>query len=212
MTPRERFLKVFRGEMPDRMPVTLHMFDHARFVTKVYPEVDPLDYSAINLKSIELAKELGADVFARMLYDANDPITIKMGGLDVDQQTENWEVQTEEIQEGSTLIKRAYLMDAESIWTMIAAIVGIGVGLIKGRVLFSRSCKKNIERIKTLTDPSVWQFFRPGMLIFLAIMISAGAWMSRAAAGNYTFLCLVGALDLSISFALLTSSIVFWKK
>ena len=113
---------------------------------------------------------------------------------------------------GSTLIKRAYLMDAESIWTMIAALVGIGAGLIKGRVLFSRSCKKNIERIKTLTDPSVWQFFRPGMLIFLAIMISAGAWMSRAAAGNYTFLCLVGALDLSISFALLTSSIVFWKK
>jgi hypothetical protein len=33
--------------------------------------------------------------------------------------------------------------------------------------------------------------------------------MSRAAAGNYTYLCLVGALDLSISFALLTSSIVF---
>jgi hypothetical protein len=47
------------------------------------------------------------------------------------------------------------------------------------------------------------------MLIFLAIIIPTGAWMSRAAAGNFTYLCLVGALDLSISFALLTSSIVF---
>jgi hypothetical protein len=35
--------------------------------------------------------------------------------------------------------------------------------------------------------------------------------MSRAAAGNFTFLCLVGALDLSIACALLSSSIVFWK-
>ncbi len=113
---------------------------------------------------------------------------------------------------GSALIKHAYLMDAESIWTVIAALVGIGVGLIKGRVLFSRSCKKNIERIKTIADPSVWQCFRPGMLIFLAIVIPTGAWMSRAAAGNYILLCLVGSLDLSISFALLTSSIVFWKR
>ena len=113
---------------------------------------------------------------------------------------------------GSALIKHAYLMDAESIWTLIAAIVGIGVGLIKGSVLFSRSCKKTIERIRTIAYPSVWQCFRPGMLIFLAVMISAGAWMSRAAAGNYLLLCLVGALDLSISFALFTSSSVFWKK
>ena len=113
---------------------------------------------------------------------------------------------------GSALIKHAYLMDVESIWTVIAALVGIGAGLIKGSVLFSRSCKKNIERIKTIADPSVWQCFRPIVLIFLAIMISAGAWMSRAAAGNYILLCLVGSLDLSISFALLTSSIVFWKR
>ncbi len=113
---------------------------------------------------------------------------------------------------GGSLIKHAYLMDAESIWAVISAVVGIGAGLIKGKFLFNRSCKKNIERIKTIANPSVWQCFRPGMLIFLAIMISAGAWMSRAAAGNYILLCLVGSLDLSISFALLTSSIVFWKK
>jgi uroporphyrinogen-III decarboxylase len=95
------------------MPVTLHMFDHARFVTKVYPDVDPLDYSTINLKSIELSRQLGADVFARMLYDANDPIHIFMGGLVTDQQTDEWQVRTEEIQEESTLIRRSVIRTPE---------------------------------------------------------------------------------------------------
>jgi hypothetical protein len=49
------------------------------------------------------------------------------------------------------------------------------------------------------------------MLIFLAIIIPTGAWMSKSAAGNYTLLCLVGALDLSIALALLTSSTAFWN-
>jgi hypothetical protein len=50
------------------------------------------------------------------------------------------------------------------------------------------------------------------MLIFLALIIPTGAWMSRAAAGNLMFLSLVGTLDLSVACALLSSSIVFWKR
>jgi hypothetical protein len=110
---------------------------------------------------------------------------------------------------GSALIKSAYAIDSQSLWTFAAPLLGVIAGLLKGKFLFSKSCKKNIKRIRLLDDPRVWHCFRPGMLIFLAIIIPAGAWMSRAAAGNFTYLCLVGALDLSISFALLTSSIVF---
>jgi hypothetical protein len=110
---------------------------------------------------------------------------------------------------GSALIKSAYMIDAQSLWTFAAPFLGVIAGLLKGKFLFSKSCRKNIQRIRSLTSPRVWQCFRPGMLIFLAIIIPTGAWMSRAAAGNFTYLCLVGALDLSISFALLTSSIVF---
>jgi hypothetical protein len=110
---------------------------------------------------------------------------------------------------GSALIKSAYVIDAQSLWTFAAPLLGVIAGLLKGKFLFSKSCKKNIQRIRSLANPHVWQCFRPGMLIFLAIIIPTGAWMSRAAAGNFTYLCLVGALDLSISFALLTSSIVF---
>ena len=113
---------------------------------------------------------------------------------------------------GGALIKNVYALDAQSIWTYLAPILGILIGLLKGRFLFSKSCEKNISRIKTLSDPRLRQCFRPGMLIFLAIIIPTGAWMSRAAAGNFTFLCLVGALDLSIACALLSSSIVFWRR
>jgi hypothetical protein len=112
---------------------------------------------------------------------------------------------------GGALIKDAYSIDAQSVWTYIAALVGVIAGLLKGMSIFNKSCKKNINRIHALPNPRIWQCFRPGILIFLAIIIPAGAWMSKAAAGNYTLLCFVGALDLSISFALLTSGLVFWK-
>ena len=112
---------------------------------------------------------------------------------------------------GGALINNAYALNPQSMWTYLAPILGIIIGLLKGRFLFSRSCEKNIKRIRALDHPRNWQCFRPGFLIFLAIIIPTGAWMSRAAAGNFTFLCLVGALDLSIACALLSSSIVFWK-
>jgi uncharacterized membrane protein len=112
---------------------------------------------------------------------------------------------------GCALVKNAYLIDPQSIWTYIAPILGTIIGLAKGKFLFSKSCQKNIKRIKALTNPRIWQCFRPGMLTFLGVVIPTGAWMSRAAVGNSTFLCLVGALDLSIACALLSSSIVFWK-
>ena len=112
---------------------------------------------------------------------------------------------------GSALIKSAHLMDPESMWAYTSGAAGILLGLIKGKYLFSKACSKNIKRIRTLEDPRIWQCFRPGMLLFLAIIIPTGAWMSRASAGNYTLLCLVGALDLSIALALLSSSILFWS-
>ena len=112
---------------------------------------------------------------------------------------------------GGALVKGAYLIDAESVWTYASPVIGIVAGVLKGIFLFGKSCKKNIKRIRALDNPRVWQCFRPGMLIFLALIIPTGAWMSRASAGSYTLLCLVGALDLSISFALLTSTIVFFQ-
>ena len=99
---------------------------------------------------------------------------------------------------GGVLINNVYAIDAQSIGIYLAPILGIILGLLKGRFFFSQRCRKNIKRIKALSNPRIWQCFRPGMLIFLFIIIPTGTWMSRTAAGNVTVLCLVGTLDLSI--------------
>ncbi len=107
MTARERFLKVLKGEMPDRVPVTLFIQDQGHFLSQNYPQVDPWDYETLQLKVIELQKQLGADVFVRMLFGVNDPFWIHFGGLNVAQQSENWEVTSEEVQNGNTRITRS---------------------------------------------------------------------------------------------------------
>ena len=117
MTSRERFLKVFNGEIPDRVPVTFFILDQGHFLTQVYPDLDPWDFHTLQLKVIEIQKQLGADVFVRMLFDINDPLHIHMGGLDVSQQTENWEVKTEEVHNGNTLIKRSTIKTPDGVLT-----------------------------------------------------------------------------------------------
>jgi hypothetical protein len=112
---------------------------------------------------------------------------------------------------GGSLVQGAYAIDSQSAWAYGAPLLGVIIGLVKARFIFNHACRKNIIRIRSLANPRIWQFFRPGMLIFLAIIIPAGAWMSRAAAGNFGYLCFVAVLDLSIATALLTSSRAFWQ-
>jgi hypothetical protein len=112
---------------------------------------------------------------------------------------------------GGTLVRDAYLIDSRSLWTIVAPVLGFSVGLLKAKFIFRKNCEKNIQRIKALPNPRIWQFLRPRMLLFLAILIPAGILMSKIAAGNYTLLCFVGALDLSIFAALLTSGVAYWK-
>ena len=112
----------------------------------------------------------------------------------------------------AALIKEAYTLNPVSFWIYLAPVLGIAIGLIKTLLIFNHACKKNIKRIHALIHPRIWQFFRPGMFIFLAIIIPAGAMMSRMAAGKFGWLCAVAVLDLSIGTALLVSSLQFWKK
>ncbi len=104
MTSRERFLSVFRGEMPDRVPVTLFLCDQGHFLNQLCPEVDPWDFETLQLKVIEIQRHFGVDVFVRLLFGLNDPLSIHMGGLNVSQQTDRWEVKTVESQRGDTTV------------------------------------------------------------------------------------------------------------
>ena len=117
MNSRQRFLSVIDGISPDRVPVTLFICDGGHFLNQAYPEIDPWDHEKLQLKVIELQKQFGVDVFVRMLYGVNDPLFIHMGGLNVSIQNENWEVRTEEIQHGETLIRRSSIATPEGTLT-----------------------------------------------------------------------------------------------
>jgi uroporphyrinogen decarboxylase len=104
MTSRERFLAVFNGQLPDRVPVTLFIQDQGHFLEQMYPDMNPLNFEENQIKVIELQKQLGVDVFVRLLFGINDPLGIHCGGLNVSQQTENWRIVKEKHDRGDTRI------------------------------------------------------------------------------------------------------------
>ena len=112
----------------------------------------------------------------------------------------------------SSLLVEANALEPELYWPWLAVGLGLVIGGLKAMFLFSKSCQKNLSRIASLDNPKFWQFFRPGFFFFLALMILAGASLSRIAHNNYLLLCAVAVLDLAIAVALLGSSYVFWKQ
>ena len=155
MTSRERFLKVLNGEMPDRVPVTLFIQDQGHFISQVYPDVVPWDLETLQLKVIEIQKQLGVDVFVRQLFGLIDPLSIHMGGLDVSQQTENWQVHTEEIQNGNTLIQRSTIKTPDGTLTQDCSINENRPGT------FMYACTK--KPIKTQADMDIAIKYEPRM-------------------------------------------------
>jgi hypothetical protein len=110
-----------------------------------------------------------------------------------------------------SLLAEAAALQPHRIWPWIAMTTALALGGLKARFIFSRSCRKNLDRISKLEQPRPWQFFGGGFMLLLATMIAAGVTLSRLAHGNYAFLIAVATLDLSISVALLGSSAVFWS-
>ncbi len=113
---------------------------------------------------------------------------------------------------GGSLLAEAEALEPERLWPWLAGIFGLCLGGLKARFIFGRSIKRNLARIAALDPRRVWQFFSPGFFVALAVMIAAGASLSRLAEGSYPFLIAVGVLDLSIAVALLGSSIVYWQR
>ncbi|MEJ2504618.1 MAG: hypothetical protein P8177_15125 [Gemmatimonadota bacterium] len=92
----------------------------------------------------------------------------------------------------------------------LAGGLGVTAGVLRGRTMFLRACRRNLARIDALERPRVWQFFRPGFFAALVLMIAAGALLSRVAGSGYWPAVVVGGLELVIATALLSSSTPFW--
>lgn len=112
---------------------------------------------------------------------------------------------------GGSLLSEAEALRAGQFWPWLAAGGGLLLGAVQARTLFRKSGRKNLRRIAALERPRLWQFFRPGFFGALAVMIAAGAALSRLARGNHAFLLFVAGLDLAVAVSLLGSSTVFWE-
>jgi predicted lysophospholipase L1 biosynthesis ABC-type transport system permease subunit len=106
----------------------------------------------------------------------------------------------------------AAALKSGSFWPWVAGIGALILGAVKAKFLFAGACRRNLKRIAALKTPRFWQFFRPVFFAFLAVMILAGAALSRLALESYPAMLAIGFLDGSIGAALLASSAVFWKE
>ena len=113
---------------------------------------------------------------------------------------------------GGSLLVEANALKPEEGWPWLAAVGGLVLGGLKAKYLFNKSCQENLDRIAALDRPRIWQFFRPGFFVALAVMILVGATLSRLAHNHYPLLIGVATLDLGLAIALLGSSHVFWKQ
>ncbi|WP_177418756.1 hypothetical protein [endosymbiont of Lamellibrachia barhami] len=100
---------------------------------------------------------------------------------------------------------------AGQLWVMLAVLSGLVIGWIKAKYLFIKVCNRNLERINGLKQPMLWQFYRPRFFVFLGLMVSLGAYLSRLAQGDYPMLIALAVVELSIATALFVSSRCFWR-
>lgn len=95
-------------------------------------------------------------------------------------------------------------------WPVGAAGAAAVVGLARGRTVFRRACVRNLERIRTLNRPRLWQVFRPAFFLALAAMFTAMALFGWLARTGYPGMVVVGGLDLVIGISLITGASAFW--
>jgi hypothetical protein len=113
---------------------------------------------------------------------------------------------------GASLLLEAEQLRPSGFWPWPATAIGLLLGGLKAKFIFIRSCRRNLDRIAALQQPKIWQFFRPVFFAALAVMILAGAVLSRLAHNGYPWLIGVATLDLALATALFGSSYIFWKR
>ncbi len=113
---------------------------------------------------------------------------------------------------GGSLLLEAEALKPGLAWPWVAAGLALVLGGLQARYLFVRNCHKNLSRIAALDRPRIWQFYTPRFFFFLALMIAAGATLSRLAHGIYPLLISVATLDLIVAVSLLGSSYVYWQR
>lgn len=96
--------------------------------------------------------------------------------------------------------------------TSLAVLSGLSLGVVKSKYLFVRVCVKNINRIRALASPKIWQCYRGRFFFFLACMIISGDYAYSLARDNIDSLLCLAVLELSVGTALFISARCFFNR
>ena len=110
------------------------------------------------------------------------------------------------------LFKEAYIINSEILYIVTFLLIALVLSLVKIKYIFIKSCRKNLDRIDSLQNPKIWQFYKAGFFVFLVAVISLGAMLSYLAKGDYYFLLIVASIDLALALALFVSGFLFFKE
>jgi len=113
---------------------------------------------------------------------------------------------------GLELIIQSLELQVGIFWPAIFISFGVILGIIQVLFIFRHSCRKNLLRIGQLEDPRLWQFYRPGFFLALAVMITSGILLDHFSQGHYFYMLAVASIDFALTISLLGSSYVFWTE
>ena len=111
---------------------------------------------------------------------------------------------------GLEMILQTRELKTGGLWPWIFITLGIVLGVFQALKIFNHNCRKNLQRINQLEDPRLWQFFRPGFFLALAVMITSGVLLDHFSQGHYFFMLIVAGVDFALTISLLGSSYIFW--
>ena len=133
MNSRDRILTVLKGQIPDRVPVSLFIHDEGNFLKQVYPDLDIKDYIGNKLKVIDLQRELGADIDVR-LWGGCLPLWLICGSVNTESQTDNWNVEKKTIRRGKSKVEKAVIKTPLGNLYQVNVIKGGTPKLVKQKV------------------------------------------------------------------------------
>lgn len=97
-------------------------------------------------------------------------------------------------------------------WVLLFALVAVGIGLVKARLILIRYANKAVTRIRTRGHASFFGLFAPSSWLFIIVMMGGGVLLRHSAlVDSWWGRTFLGILYVAVGTALAIADVVFWR-